>query len=82
MFANMGFNVLGATWNVPKLTRKFSRYVSDMNNPKVKGMIATTWSYTLKGATSNAKASDNYHAVDAVLGMSAEAFWNASQIAN
>ena len=42
LFANMGFNVLGATWNVPKLTSKFSRYVSDMNNPKAKGMIATT----------------------------------------
>lgn len=82
LFAEMGFDVLGAGWNVPTLTGKFSRYVHDMKSPRVRGMIATTWSYTLKGATSNPNASDHYEAVDRIIGTSAESFWNASQVNN
>lgn len=82
LFADMGFPVLGASWNVPEVTAKFGQYVWAEQHPNLRGMIATTWSYTLKGATTNNKATDNYQSVDAIISHSGNAFWNASQVDN
>ena len=77
-FANEGFEVIGATFRDPQVTRQFSNYAAELDNPNVKGMMATTWSFLRKGAL-NGRQSDNYKSFDALIHYSAEAFWNAEK---
>lgn len=74
-FANEGFEVLGATFRHPHVTKQFAGYAADVDNPKVKGMIATTWTFLRKGAQ-NGRKSDNYKSFDNLVQYSAEVFWN------
>lgn len=76
-FANEGFEVLGATFRDPHVTRQFAAYAASLDNPNVKGMMATTWSFLRKGAQ-NGRQSDNYESFDNLIQYSAEAFWNAA----
>ena len=77
-FANEGFAVLGATFRHPHVTKQFAGYAADLDNPNVKGMIATTWTFLRKGAQ-NGRQSDNYESFDGLIQYSAEAFWNGGQ---
>lgn len=76
-FAHEGFEVLGATFRDPHVTRQFAAYTASLDNPNVKGMMATTWSFLRKGAQ-NGRQSDNYESFDNLIHYSAEAFWNAT----
>jgi hypothetical protein len=76
-FSDEGFEVLGATFRDPYVTRQFAAYAASLDNPKVKGMMATTWSFLRKGAQ-NGRQSDNYESFDNLIHYSAEAFWNAA----
>ncbi len=77
-FADEGFEVLGATFRHPHVTREFAGYTAGLENKNVKGMMATTWSFLRKGAQ-NGRQSDNYQAFDDLIQYSAEAFWNGSK---
>lgn len=77
-FADEGFEVLGATFRDAHVTREFAGYTAGLQNPNVKGMIATSWSFLRKGAQ-NGRQSDNYEAFDNLIHYSAEAFWNGAK---
>lgn len=77
-FADEGFEVLGATFRHPHVTREFAGYTAGLKNQNVKGMMATTWSFLRKGAQ-NGRQSDNYESFDDLIQYSAEAFWNGSK---
>ena len=76
-FEKHGFNVLGATWNVPEVTKAFSNYCYKPRHNKCIGMIATTWSLLLK-ESSQKHGNTGWPEVDAILQTSSEAFWNAN----
>ena len=66
-FAESGHRVLGATWKKEKTIRNFSRYVASMPSGG-EGMVATTWAHVPK---------KEWAVVDNIIGISADAFWNA-----
>lgn len=76
-FLNKGFHVVGATYNVNEMTRQFSNYIIEKNNPKFNGMIATSWHKLLKGTIKNQKTNDQLKEYDEILETSSNAFWNA-----
>jgi hypothetical protein len=78
-FINTGFEVYGSTYDVSEITKKFSEYAYKLKSQKVKGMIATTWTTLLKGATVNDKQTDYWQLFDKIVEESGQAFWNASK---
>jgi hypothetical protein len=77
-FINEGFEVYGSTYDVSEITTKFSEYAYKLKSPKVKGMIATTWTTLLKGATVNDQQTDYWRSFDKIVEISGQEFWNAS----
>lgn len=78
MFAEEGFEVIGATFRHPHVAKAFPKYAVGLNHRNVKGMMATTWFFFRKGALDNNK-SDNWKAFDEVIEVSSEAMWNAKK---
>jgi hypothetical protein len=80
-FLDKGFEVYGATFDDPEVIDAFTKKVYDVESPRIKGMIATTWHRLLKGSITKHR-NDSMKDYDAILEHSAEAFWNASKIKN
>lgn len=80
-FIAEGFPVFGAGFQDPLVTDAFARHAVGMHHPRVRGMIATTWSLIRRGAQGPPNT-DNWEAFDAILRDSAESFWNAGMSAN
>lgn len=66
-FARAGHDVIGASWKTPSATRDFASFVASMGG-RGRGMMATTWTL--------AREEDTV-AIEDVLNVSSEAFWNA-----
>lgn len=66
--ASAGHDVIGATWNRPPATRRFSAYIGRLGSHG-RGMLATTWSDVQNG---------DWKDFEGILSTASEAFWNAT----
>lgn len=74
MFIDEGFDVIGSTFRHPHVTKSFPKYALSLNEPKMKGMMTTTWHF-FEGKKETTEF-DDWKALDAVLEFPAEVFWN------
>lgn len=63
-----GHRVLGATWQFEETVENYTKYMYDLNNENVLGMIATTWF-----GLSEIKKDE----IEEIIKFSGNAFWNA-----
>lgn len=69
-FLDAGHPVLGAPWRHEGTTRRFSRYLAELNRERARGMIATTWWLVQRG---------RWEELEDILEFSGDAFWGPAE---